>query len=94
MVAALAWFSKDRFLNRKTEEPLADSMIAAPPVQMFGIPVDSYYTETGIVKRNQILAQILRDYSLPEGAMTQLVTLPGTSLTCARSRREILIPFF
>lgn len=74
-VAALAWFNRDRFLNRNEVEPLADSLIAAPPMKMFGIPVDSYYTETGIVKRNQILAQILRDYTLPEGAMARLVTL-------------------
>jgi murein DD-endopeptidase MepM/ murein hydrolase activator NlpD len=74
-VAALAWFNKDRFLHRNAEEPPADSLIAAPPVRMFGIPVDAYYTETGIVKKNQILAQILRDYALPEGAMAQLVTL-------------------
>ena len=74
-VAALAWFNRDRFVHRNAEEPLADSLIAAPPIRMFGIPVDAYYTETGIVKRNQILAQILRDYALPEGAMAQLVTL-------------------
>jgi murein DD-endopeptidase MepM/ murein hydrolase activator NlpD len=75
-VAALAWYNKDRLMNWNTEKlPVTDSVSVAPPLKMFGIPVDSYYTETGIVKRNQILAQILRDYALPEGAMAQLVTL-------------------
>jgi murein DD-endopeptidase MepM/ murein hydrolase activator NlpD len=75
-VAAMAWFNKDRFMKRNAQESIrTDSIGAVPPVQMFGISVDSYYTETGIVQRNQILAQILRDYTLPRGAMAQLVTL-------------------
>jgi murein DD-endopeptidase MepM/ murein hydrolase activator NlpD len=72
----LAWHYKDRFIMHGMEEPLnTDSLSAAAPIYMFGIPVDSYYTETGIVKRNQILAQILRDYNLPQGAMARLVSL-------------------
>jgi len=74
-LAALIWFNKDRLISRSAQEPPTDTLIAAPPVMMFGIPVDSYYTEAGVVKRNQILAHILREYTLPEGAMAQLVTL-------------------
>jgi murein DD-endopeptidase MepM/ murein hydrolase activator NlpD len=76
VIAGLTWLNKDRFVKRYSAEmTVSDSVIADPPVLMFGIPVDSFYTETGIVRRNQILAQILRDYNLPDGAMAQLVML-------------------
>ena len=66
VLATLAWFRKDRLLTRgHAGSPVTDSAQVMPPVFMFGIPVDSYYTETGIVKRNKILAQILRDCNLP-----------------------------
>ena len=45
------------------------------PTLLFGIPVDSFNTETGTIKRNQILAQLLGEHNLPEGAMSRLVTL-------------------
>jgi murein DD-endopeptidase MepM/ murein hydrolase activator NlpD len=84
-VAAMAWFNKDRFMKRNVQESIrTDSIGAVPPVQMFGISVDSYYTETGIVQRNQILAQILRDYTLPRGAMAQLVTLTSKEFDMRR----------
>lgn len=76
IIAGLLWFGKHMFRGRNTSEvPEMDSITAEPPVLMFGIPVDSFYTETGIVKRNQILAQVLGNYNLPPGAMAQLVTL-------------------
>jgi murein DD-endopeptidase MepM/ murein hydrolase activator NlpD len=84
-VAAMAWFNKDRFMKRNVQESIrTDSIGAVPPVQMFGISVDSYYTETGIVQRNQILAQILHDYTLPRGAMAQLVTLTSKEFDMRR----------
>ncbi len=57
----------DTLLNIKTD----------PPLLMFGIPVDSYYTETGVIKRNQILTQIVGLYNLPERALGLLCTLPA-----------------
>ncbi|MBP1669242.1 MAG: hypothetical protein H6Q21_1608 [Bacteroidetes bacterium] len=36
-VAALAWINRDRIVHRNAEQPLADSLIAAPPVRKFGI---------------------------------------------------------
>ena len=76
VITVLIWLTNDTFKNRKiSEAPVMDSIIAKPSVLMFGIPVDSFDTETGIVKRNQIMAQILGDYNLPPGAMAQLVTL-------------------
>ena len=74
-LAALIWHNKDRIIPPKVTEASPDSIITDPPVLMFGIPLDSFDTETGLVKRNQILAQILGDYNLPPGAMARLVTL-------------------
>jgi murein DD-endopeptidase MepM/ murein hydrolase activator NlpD len=57
---------------------ISDSLMLKPdpPLLMFGIPVDSYYTETGTVKRNQILSQIVGLYNLPERSLSLLCTLP------------------
>ncbi|MBN1416649.1 MAG: peptidoglycan DD-metalloendopeptidase family protein [Bacteroidales bacterium] len=75
-LAGLTWLNRDRFTDRIPDQQLLpDSVIADPPLLLYGIPVDSFYTETGIIRRNQILAQILRDYNLPQGAMAQLVML-------------------
>ncbi len=75
VLAVLIWLNRDSIMHPEVEEIAPDSTIADPPVLMFGIPLDSFDTETGTVKRNQILAQILGDYNLPQGAMAQLVTL-------------------
>jgi len=87
IITGITWLNKDRLLNRKTAEmPVTDSVVKVPPLMMFGIPVDSFDTETGTVKRNQIMAHILRDYNLPEGAMARLVTLTRDEFDMRRIR--------
>ncbi|MBN2275700.1 MAG: peptidoglycan DD-metalloendopeptidase family protein [Bacteroidales bacterium] len=76
VIAGLIWIGKDKYTRQhiaKISEP--DTVIAESPVLLFGIPVDSFYTETGIVRRNQIPAQIMGEYNLPRGAMARLITL-------------------
>ncbi len=40
--------------------------------RLYEIPVDSYYIEQGKVRRNQNLADILKQFNLPEGSLNQL----------------------
>jgi murein DD-endopeptidase MepM/ murein hydrolase activator NlpD len=52
----------------------ADSLKTVEPVinKLYEIPVDSFYTEHGKVKKNQNLTDILKQYNLPEGSLKQL----------------------
>lgn len=51
-----------------------DSPEIAEPVvnKLYEIPVDSYYLEHGRVRKNQNLADILKQFNLPEGSINQL----------------------
>ncbi len=71
-------YSKKILVKRHNRINLSDTLNikADPPLLMFGIPVDSYYTETGVIKRNQILTQIVDVYNLPERSLGLLCTLP------------------
>ena len=75
-MAALVFFAgKHLILWNVKALPAIDSMAPEPPVLMFGIPVDSFNLETGKIGRNQILAQLLGKYNLPDGALAQLLML-------------------
>ncbi len=71
-------FEKHIFKNYGKATVMPDTLQIKPdpPLLMFGIPVDSYYTETGTVKKNQILTQIVSLYNLPDRSLGLLCTLP------------------
>ena len=56
------------------EASTPDSPEIAEPVvnKLYEIPVDSYYLEKGRVRKNQNLADILKQFNLPEGSLNQL----------------------
>lgn len=68
------WYTS---LQQNSREELlvhADSLFFETPVpRLYGIAIDSFAVEEGIIRRNQTLGQILQDYSLPEGRMAQLI---------------------
>jgi murein DD-endopeptidase MepM/ murein hydrolase activator NlpD len=77
IIILLAWRFGDRLF------PVADSApegtgspVPESPILLYGIPADSFYIETGTVKKNQILSQILGQYELPEGTLGRLLVLP------------------
>ncbi len=53
--------------NEERAEPVVN--------KLYEIPVDSYYLEQHKVKRNQNLADILKQFNLPEGSLNQLFLL-------------------
>lgn len=59
---------------KEIEIAYADTLIVPEEiVKMYGIPIDSFEIEFDIVKRNQMLLNILSLYHLPEGAITGLL---------------------
>lgn len=68
------WYASARYNNSEELLVQADSCITELFIpRLYGIPIDSFTIEKGIVRRNQTLGQILLNYSLPEGGMAQLV---------------------
>ena len=59
------------------EASSSDSPEIAEPVvnKLYEIPVDSYYLEHGRVRKNQNLADILKQFNLPDGSLNQLFLL-------------------
>ena len=54
----------------------ASPEISEPVVnKLYELPVDSYYLEHGRVRKNQNLADILKQFNLPEGSFNQLFLL-------------------
>jgi len=58
-------------------EEVIDTVITPPKVivKLYDIPVDSYNIISDVVKRNEILLGILRDYHLPENAIRNLILI-------------------
>jgi murein DD-endopeptidase MepM/ murein hydrolase activator NlpD len=56
------------------EMPKTDSVqVKKEVIRMYGIPVDSFQIKFDLVKRNQMLLNILISYNLPKGAIAGLV---------------------
>ncbi|MBN2482426.1 MAG: peptidoglycan DD-metalloendopeptidase family protein [Bacteroidales bacterium] len=74
LAAAGYWFKSARQSHPDELLVHADSCSVERPVpRLYGIAIDSFTIEEGIVKRNQTLGQILQHYSLREGSMARLV---------------------
>lgn len=58
MVSTFLSCNKSR-KEEKTEKIQTDTLVVKAPVLMYGIPVDSFYLETGLVKNNEYLSEIL-----------------------------------
>jgi len=60
--------------------------ITAPENKLYGIPVDSFYVESGIIKKNQSLSQIFAKYNLPDGSFNQILTKSKTVFNLRKVR--------
>ncbi len=70
------------------ESPVDSSIISAEKVRMlYEIPIDSFYIEQHKVKKDQNLAEILKQYNLPEGSLNRVLLNPGKVFD-ARKMRE------
>ncbi len=60
IVSCSQFFSCTTRTNKKVEEQVQDTLVVVKePVLKYGIPVDSFTVEDGVVKNNQYLSQIL-----------------------------------
>jgi len=74
LTAVVYWFVLPRMKNYQQERDLVDSSAFVKPIsRLYGLAVDSFNIETDKVGRDQNLGDILRKYTLPERALTQLL---------------------
>ena len=69
------FFSCQPSKKENTEEGVAatkDTVIVAEPILKFGLPVDSFIIQKGIVKRNQHLSNILSDFGVDLATIDKL----------------------
>jgi len=59
VLATNSFYSCQSKKEQKTEVIQIDTVVVQEPIIEYGLPVDSFYIETGIVKSNQYLSQIL-----------------------------------
>lgn len=73
----ISYFYYYQYLPKSEPIAIPDS-IPTPQeiVKLYGIPVDSFTVEFDVVKPNQMLLNILSNYTLPEGAISKLLTTP------------------
>jgi murein DD-endopeptidase MepM/ murein hydrolase activator NlpD len=76
LVSLLGYFYYYQYIPRGEviDIPITDTIQTPEEVlRLYGIPVDSFNIEFDIVKRNQMLLNILSNYHLPEGAIAGLI---------------------
>ncbi len=77
LVSLIGYFYYYQYIPRGQviEIPVTDTVQAPEEVlRLYGIPVDSFTIQFDVVKRNQMLLNILSDYRLPEGAIAGLIS--------------------
>jgi murein DD-endopeptidase MepM/ murein hydrolase activator NlpD len=75
VLSAYYFFSLKKKLQKELVISATYDSIAVPkPVRTsYGIPVDSFYVEYGIIKKDQNLSHIFAEYNLPEGSFNQIL---------------------
>jgi murein DD-endopeptidase MepM/ murein hydrolase activator NlpD len=72
------WIIWSRFhIRQENQASLKTDTLEKPIPRLFGLAIDSFNIETGKVRRDQNLGQILRKYNLQERAHTQLLLYAG-----------------
>jgi len=74
IIIAVYWGFRHHYLATKEQETITDTLVFEKPVpRLFGLAIDSFIIEPGIVARNQNLGHILQKYTLPERGLTQVL---------------------
>lgn len=74
LTLGISYFYYYQYLPEAKVVEITDTIPApAEIIKMYGIPVDSFSIEFEVVKRNQMLLNILSAYHLPDGAVTDLI---------------------
>ena len=69
---ASSFFSCQNKREQKAEVIILDTVIAVEPIFKYGLPVDSFLIETGVVKSNQYLSQILNARGVGMGTIDKI----------------------
>ena len=71
---AISYFYYYQYLPVENDVEITDTIpVVQEIVKMYGIPVDSFNIKFDVVKRNQMLLNILSAYHLPDGAVAALI---------------------
>lgn len=72
--AAAYWFTSARHSSQRELVVYCDSFAVDVPVpRLYGIAIDSFHIEEGVIRRDQTIGQIIQQYSTPSGSMEQLL---------------------
>jgi murein DD-endopeptidase MepM/ murein hydrolase activator NlpD len=77
LISLTAYFYYYQYIPRgeMIDIPVTDTVhVQEEVLRLYGIPVDSFQIRYNIVKRNQMLLNILSEYHLPDGAVAGLIT--------------------
>jgi murein DD-endopeptidase MepM/ murein hydrolase activator NlpD len=72
--------------NEVSIETQADSIAIELPTLLYDIPIDSFDIETGKIKNNQTLGNLLQAYNIPVGAFQQLLAIPRDTFDLRKIR--------
>lgn len=72
VLAMNSFYSCQSKKEQSTEEIQIDTVIVKEPLLKYGLPVDSFFLETGVVKSNQYLSQILNAKSVGMGDIDKI----------------------
>jgi len=70
--ATNSFFSCQPKKEQKTDEVKIETVVVKEPVLLYGLPVDSFQIETGVVKSNQYLSQILNNKGVGMGDIDKI----------------------
>jgi len=87
LAVAVFWFTSLRQPDVQELVVYADTFAIEPIVpRLYGIPIDSFALEIGIIQRNQTIGQLIKQYATPAGSMEQLLTYSGNDFDVRRVR--------
>ncbi len=80
--------------EQKTEVVKIDTVIVKEPLLKYGLPVDSFYLENGIVKSNQYLSQILNAKGVGMGTIDKIARKSKTVFDVRKIKSGNKFTFF
>ncbi len=88
LLIAVYWILFTRYLLDQENWDRIETFIPEEPIpRLFGLAIDSFNIEAGLVGRDQNLGQILRKYNLDERSHTQLLLHAGTVFDLRKIRQ-------
>lgn len=94
VLLGVIFWPKHREVEPLDEVDVTDSIEVQEIVYKYGIPVDDYDVDFGVVNRNQNLSSILDRHGVGKKKVYQLTEASKKSLMCGKSGADRLMPYF